>query len=136
MAVCDDGEAVARLLQQLPRRKLEAVASVTKEAVQLLHVAPMVAGASPKVLASLLAPTFLWGGALERRHMNGRSPRAEVAFVSTALQNQLKELAAAYPEPAVALAEILGATTSAPSTPQKQPPQQRPQGVGTQAICR
>ena len=49
-----------RLLRQLPRHSAEAVENVAREAVQLLYVAPRIAGQTTHELASLLAPAFLW----------------------------------------------------------------------------
>ena len=55
-----DHQGVQRLLERLPRHSTEAVESVAREAVQLLYVAPMVAGHTTHELATLLAPAFLW----------------------------------------------------------------------------
>ena len=118
-------ERVKRLLRQLPRHSAEAVESVAREAVQLLYVAPRIAGRTTQEFASLLAPAFLWGGALERRSMSDRLPAAEVLFTNAVLNAQLQDLMAAFPDPSVAMAQILGAPTgSAPPTPRKQQPPQ------------
>lgn len=56
----DDQDRVKQLLRQLPRHSTEAVESVAREAVQLLYVAPRIAGHTTHELATLLAPAFLW----------------------------------------------------------------------------
>ena len=131
-----DPERVKRLLRQLPRHSAEAVESVAREAVQLLYVAPRIAGRTTQEFASLLAPAFLWGGALERRSMGGRLPTAEVLFTNAVLDAHLQDLVAAFPDPSVAMAQILGAPTgSAPPTPRKQQlsqPQVQRQHPGSQ----
>lgn len=69
--------------------------------------------------------------------MGGRLATAEVSFTNAVLQLQLQDLITAYPDPSVAMAQVLSASKgSAPPTPTKQQrPQQQQQRPVSQAAA-